>query len=103
MEPRHHGLEHQAAIRPRPSLTRLRCAGPAGRSSGNADLRPINHFPAPIQRRRRPNPPKSFSAINPNAQSDRLLEALADPAKRAGGFEAEHNAVPYGCDPRSRR
>ena len=75
MEPCHHGLEHQAAIRPRPGLTRLRRGGSAGRSTGNADLRTINRFSAPTQRRRRLNPPKSFSAINRNAQSDRLLEA----------------------------
>ncbi len=47
MEPRHHGLEHQADVRPRPGLARLRCAGSADRSPGNADLRPLQPLSAP--------------------------------------------------------
>ena len=42
---------------------------------GNADPAP-QPLSAPTQRRRRRNPPKSFSAINRNPQSDRLLEAV---------------------------
>src|SRR5271165_4082979 len=44
MEPRHHGLEHQAAIRPRPGLTRLRRPARQAGPSGTADLRPTNRF-----------------------------------------------------------
>src|SRR5271166_1071934 len=74
MEPRHHGLEHQAVICPRPRLTRLRCAG-------SADRPQETRYPA-LQPPSAPDPtprscsdlPKPFSAINRNPQSDRLLE-----------------------------
>ena len=64
MEPRHHGLEHQADIRLRPGLTRLWCAGSVDRfPQGNAIAGPFNRFLRPTQRPAPPQPPKSFAAI----------------------------------------
>ena len=76
MEPRHHGLEHQADVRPRPGLTRLRCAGSADCRPLNADIRPRNPFDDNPPTSGRPSKrQKSLSAINRKTQSDRLLEA----------------------------
>ncbi len=67
----------QAAVRPRPGLTRPRCAGSANSSPGNADIRPIQPPSASNPTPGRRNPPKSF-ADNRNPQSDRLLVRPAD-------------------------
>jgi hypothetical protein len=75
MEPRHHGLEHQADVRPHPRLTRLRCGSSAGRPPRKRRYpAPSTAFCTQSNAQRRRNPPKSFAAIKRNTQSDRLLE-----------------------------
>ena len=55
MEPRHHGLEHQADVRPRPGLTRLSCAR-LGRQ---------------VPRKRRSPAPSTTFCTQPNARRRR--------------------------------
>ena len=65
MEPRHHGLEHQAAVRPRSCLTKAEVRRLGRQSQGNPDIRLLQPPSAP-----NPTPgaaatgKKSFAVIN---------------------------------------
>src|SRR5208337_3140986 len=93
MEPRHHGLEHQAAIRPRPGLTRLRCAGSADRSPGNADLRPLQPLSAP-----NPTPGAAATAriIRGDQTQSPVRQAARKIAEETGSGRIARAAVNWG-------
>src|SRR5271168_4927223 len=93
MEPRHHGLEHQADVRPHPRLTRLRCGSSADRPPRKRRYpAPSTAFCTQSNAQRRRNPPKSFAAIKRNTQSDRLL-AIWDQAERSAVFASGMAAI----------
>src|SRR5271166_272619 len=79
MEPRHHGLEHQADIRLRPRLTRPSAPALDRLPPANAHIRPRTPFRRQSPDvRQTPKAPKSFSAINRKPESDRLLASRLD-------------------------
>jgi len=80
MEPRHHGMEHQAAVRLRPRLMRPGTPALDTLPPVNADIRPEPPFDDKPNVDR-PSTPKRFFAINRKPQSDRPLGSLALAAK----------------------
>jgi hypothetical protein len=96
MEPRHHGLEHQADVRPHPRLTRLRCGSSADRPPRKRRYpAPSTAFCTQSNAQRRRNPPKSFAAIKRNTQSDRLLDRDYVIFARAHGLSSPRIAFAY--------